>query len=109
MPDSPMRRLISRVKLMSWSVCCTISSIAILREKNSRPSVAPASRGDNTRSAIATTIAGFAAHSTHVRVGDDTIALWSVAALERYVDRAALLSDEDPPEPPYWAHLWSGA
>ena len=29
--------------------------------------------------------------------------------LEAHVDRAALLAGEDPPEPPYWAHLWSGA
>ena len=29
--------------------------------------------------------------------------------LERYVDRHALLAAEDPAEPPYWAHLWSGA
>jgi predicted nicotinamide N-methyase len=25
------------------------------------------------------------------------------------VDRTALLAGDDPPEPPYWAHLWSGA
>src|SRR5262249_48349651 len=35
--------------------------------------------------------------------------LWRAAALERPVDRTALLSAEEPPEPPYWAHLWSGA
>ena len=33
----------------------------------------------------------------------------TVADLERYVDRDALLRAEDPPEPPYWAHCWSGA
>ena len=25
------------------------------------------------------------------------------------MDRAALLAADDPPEPPYWAHLWTGA
>jgi predicted nicotinamide N-methyase len=32
-----------------------------------------------------------------------------VADLESHVDRAALLAGDDPAEPPYWAHLWSGA
>lgn len=40
---------------------------------------------------------------------DVTIALWTVDDLECHVDRAALLGGENPPEPPYWAHLWSGA
>jgi predicted nicotinamide N-methyase len=44
-----------------------------------------------------------------VRVGDDEIALWEVDDLERFVDRDALLRGDDAPEPPYWAHLWSGA
>ena len=55
-------------------------------------------------------IGAFRAERTHVVVGDgDAIALWRVADLERHVDRAALLAADDPPEPPYWAHLWSGA
>jgi predicted nicotinamide N-methyase len=54
-------------------------------------------------------LAGFRARLTRVAVGADTIALWRVADLERHVDRVALLSGDDPPEPPYWAHLWSGA
>lgn len=44
-----------------------------------------------------------------VAAGDDTVRLWQVADLEAHVDRAALLGGTDPPEPPYWAHLWSGA
>ena len=55
------------------------------------------------------TIAGFAARCDVVAVGADAIALWSVDDLERYVDRDALLRSDDPPEPPYWAHCWSGA
>lgn len=43
------------------------------------------------------------------RCGDATVRLWQVADLEAHVDRAALLAGEDPPEPPYWAHCWSGA
>ena len=45
----------------------------------------------------------------HERVGDETVPLWQVADLERHVDREALLADENPAEPPYWAYLWSGA
>src|SRR5205823_1340034 len=54
-------------------------------------------------------IGDFEATLTHARVGDTSVALWRVAALERHVDRAALLAADEPPEPPYWAHLWSGA
>lgn len=54
-------------------------------------------------------IADFDAELTQVVVGNATIALWRVADLECHVDRAALLAAEDPAEPPYWAHLWSGA
>lgn len=44
-----------------------------------------------------------------VDVGDASIRLWRVEDLDRHVDREALLRAEAPPEPPYWAHLWSGA
>lgn len=54
-------------------------------------------------------IAGFGASLSRVDVGGDPIALWEVAELERHVDRKALLAAEDPPEPPYWAHRWTGA
>jgi len=56
-----------------------------------------------------TRIAEFAAELTTIDVDGDAIALWRVADLERYVDRKALLGGDDPPEPPYWAHLWTGA
>ncbi len=54
-------------------------------------------------------IAGFVARLARVRVGSEHVALWQVDDLERYVDRRALLAEGDAPEPPYWAHLWSGA
>src|SRR2546426_1353989 len=54
-------------------------------------------------------IAGFAATLSGVDVAGDPIALWEVADLERHVDRDALLAGDDPPEPPYWAHRWTGA
>src|SRR5690242_12317033 len=54
-------------------------------------------------------IAGVDAELAHVTVGDKRVAIRQVDDLERHVDRGALLSAEDPPEPPYWAHLWSGA
>ena len=54
-------------------------------------------------------IAGFAATLSRLDVGGDAIALWEVAHLERHVDGHALLAADDPPEPPYWAHRWTGA
>jgi predicted nicotinamide N-methyase len=55
------------------------------------------------------TIAGFDATLERIALGDDEVALWRVADIERHVDRTALLASDDGPEPPYWAHLWSGA
>ena len=54
-------------------------------------------------------IAHFAAELTSIEIGGDAIALWRVANLEQHIDREALLAGDDPPEPPYWAHLWTGA
>lgn len=55
------------------------------------------------------TIAGYAARCETIDVGTERVALWGVDDLERYVDRDALLRADDPAEPPYWAHCWSGA
>jgi predicted nicotinamide N-methyase len=55
------------------------------------------------------TIAGYDAALTEIAVGGDAVRVWQVADLERYVDRRALLAADDPPDPPYWAHCWSGA
>lgn len=63
--------------------------------------------GDNRR--IARRFGVFDAELTYVTLDDDVIALWQVRDLERHVDRHALLAGDDPAEPPYWAHLWSGA
>ena len=67
----------------------------------------------STASARVTTqrpvIAGFPATLSSIDVGGEAIALWEVADLERHVDRTALLAGDDPPEPPYWAHRWTGA
>src|SRR5207244_2925736 len=67
----------------------------------------------STASARVTTeravIAGFPATLSRIDVGAEAIALWEVADLERHVDRTALLAGDDPPEPPYWAHRWTGA
>ncbi len=41
-------------------------------------------------------------------VGSRRLPLLRVKDLEQYVDREALLKDEAE-EPPYWAHLWTGA
>lgn len=41
-------------------------------------------------------------------IGARRLTLLRVKNLERYVDREALLRD-DTEEPPYWAHLWTGA
>jgi predicted nicotinamide N-methyase len=63
--------------------------------------------GDNRRHRAV--LAGYDARLAPVAVGSDSVALWQVDDLERYVDRQALLAADDAPEPPYWAHLWSGA
>src|SRR5205809_5771953 len=54
-------------------------------------------------------IGDFEATLMHARVGDRAVALWRVAGLAGHVDRAALLAADEAPDPPYWAHLWSGA
>lgn len=41
-------------------------------------------------------------------IGPRRLSLFRVKDLEQYVDREALLKDETE-EPPYWAHLWTGA
>ena len=55
------------------------------------------------------TIGGFDARCEPFAAGDARVVFWRVADLERHVDRDALLRADDPPEPPYWAHCWSGA
>jgi predicted nicotinamide N-methyase len=54
-------------------------------------------------------IGPFGACLRPVDVDGDTVELWQVEDLEAHVDRAALLAGTEPTEPPYWAHLWSGA
>jgi len=54
-------------------------------------------------------IGAFTARLAPVDVGDAAVSLWQVEDLESHVDRAALLAADDAAEPPYWAHLWSGA
>ncbi len=44
-----------------------------------------------------------------VPVGRHRVQLAVVDDLEALVDREALLRAEDPADPPYWAHLWTGA
>ena len=46
--------------------------------------------------------------SIDLTIGVRRLTLLRVRDLERYVDREALLRD-DAAEPPYWAHLWTGA
>lgn len=43
-----------------------------------------------------------------ISIGVHQLTLTRVRDLERWVDREALLRD-DTEEPPYWAHLWTGA
>lgn len=52
-------------------------------------------------------IAGHPAVRVSVDLGRGRAWLWTVAHLERLVDRGAILRGEA--EPPYWAHVWSGA
>jgi SAM-dependent methyltransferase len=54
-------------------------------------------------------VAGYPTRQLHLQLGDIGVDLLTVARLEDYVDPAALLRDADAPEPPYWAHLWTGS
>ena len=44
-----------------------------------------------------------------LELGGAPLRLWRATALERFVDVDALLRAAEPPEPPYWMHLWPGA
>jgi predicted nicotinamide N-methyase len=52
-------------------------------------------------------IAGYPVVRTRVSLPGGDVALYTVRDLEHLVDRDALLRGEE--EPPYWAHLWTGA
>jgi len=41
--------------------------------------------------------------------GNVEVAILRVADLREYVDPEVLLGIEEPPDPPYWMHLWPGA
>jgi predicted nicotinamide N-methyase len=53
-------------------------------------------------------IAGYPATLIEFEHAQVRVALYQVARLEDLVDREALLRDDLVPEPPYWAHLWTG-
>ena len=53
--------------------------------------------------------AALPAEAVDLDLGGVRVRLWRAAQLERFVDGAALLTDDDPAEPPYWMHLWPGA
>ncbi len=50
----------------------------------------------------------YSSEPIEVAIGSRSLTLLRVKDLERLVDREALLRD-DTEEPPYWAHLWTGA
>lgn len=59
-------------------------------------------------------IAGMGARLREVTLRDGdgaprAVRIYEVDDLERYVDRAALLAEREPVDPPYWALVWSGA
>lgn len=54
-------------------------------------------------------IATYPARLERCSLGTLTVELYVVDDLERWVDRDALLREDDIPEPPYWAHLWVGS
>jgi predicted nicotinamide N-methyase len=53
-------------------------------------------------------IRGYETESVELIIGARRLTLLRVKNLEHYVDREALLRD-DAEEPPYWAHVWTGA
>jgi predicted nicotinamide N-methyase len=54
-------------------------------------------------------VAGYSTHQVHLQFGSVGVELLVVKRLEDYVDTESLLRDPDAPEPPYWAHLWTGS
>ena len=50
----------------------------------------------------------YSSEPIEVVIGSCSLTLLRVKDLEQMVDREALLRD-DTEEPPYWAHLWTGA
>jgi len=54
-------------------------------------------------------VAGYPTRAVRLGFGTIDIDLLTVRRLEDYVDTEALLRDADAPEPPYWAHLWTGS
>lgn len=54
-------------------------------------------------------MAGVPAELMDIAVDGVAVRFCRAVGLARFVDTAALLQAEDPPEPPYWMHLWPGA
>lgn len=59
--------------------------------------------------ALNVAIGGYAARTEDVRLGDLHLEMLTVDHLENLVDAGALLREDNVPEPPYWAHLWTGS
>jgi predicted nicotinamide N-methyase len=64
---------------------------------------------NSRRATFDTRVGRYGVASNSVRVGSREIELLRVADLEALVDRDALIRADDPDDPPYWAHLWTGA
>lgn len=54
-------------------------------------------------------VAGYPTRQLRLQLGEVGADLLIVKRLEDYVDAEVLLRDPDAPEPPYWAHLWTGS
>ena|SRR5579862_4096875 len=54
-------------------------------------------------------VAGYPTRRLRLQFGDVAVELLTVQRLEDHVDADALLRDSDAPDPPYWAHLWTGS
>jgi len=64
---------------------------------------------ENRANADSGSIAGYPAALDEFAHAAARIVLYRVARLEDFVDREALLREQEVAEPPYWAHLWIGA
>ena len=60
------------------------------------------------RESVASVIHQYETEPVTLTIGSRQLTLLRVKDLERWVDREALLRD-DTEEPPYWAHIWTGA
>src|SRR5215475_10485407 len=101
-----------------WCTSSAISSASTTTTSRARGTELDGRTARRTRVGVETSMSPGAAEARVVDApGEETelviegvaVRLWRAVGLERFVDADSLLRADDPPEPPYWMHLWPGA